>query len=42
MEEKILSDFNLYQKKAHETANYPSGTIRKEAHARYTDGDFQI
>lgn len=32
MEEKILSDFNLYQKKAHETANYPSGTIRKEAH----------
>ena len=33
MEEKILSDFNLYQKKAHETANYPSGTIGKEAHA---------
>ena len=33
MEEKILSDFNLYQKKAHETANYPSGTIGKEAYA---------
>ena len=26
-------DFNLYQEKAHETANYPSGTIGKEAHA---------
>ncbi len=24
---------NEYQKKAHETANYPSGTIGKEAHA---------
>ena len=26
-------DFNSYQEKAHETANYPSGTIGKEAHA---------
>ena len=26
-------DFNLYQEKAHETANYPSVTIGKEAHA---------
>lgn len=26
-------DFNLYQEKAHETANYSSGTIGKEAHA---------
>ncbi len=25
--------FNEYQEKAHETANYPSGTIGKEAHA---------
>ena len=25
-------DFNLYQKKAHETASYPYGTIGKEAH----------
>lgn len=26
-------DFNLYQKKAHETASYPYGIIGKEAHA---------
>ena len=23
-------DFNLYQEKAHDTANYPSGTIGKD------------
>lgn len=26
-------NFNEYQKKAHETADYPSGTIGKDAHA---------
>ena len=28
-----MLDFNEYQKKAHETASYPCGTIGKEAHA---------
>ena len=28
-----MLDFNEYQKKAHETASYPCGTIGREAHA---------
>ena len=28
-----MLNFNEYQKKAHETASYPCGTIGKEAHA---------
>ena len=28
-----MLDFNEYQKKAHETADYPSGTIGKDRHA---------